>query len=441
MDIQRLLRYRWLIFAVVSCNGVLLYFHYAWGATLSGYHTVDWKLDAGQLGLLAALGFFSYALMQIPGGYLTDLLGVRKAMSIAVAALAVGTGIFAAAPSFGLALVGRTLIGLGSGVIMLPSLKVLARWFRVREFATVQGIFVLLAGVGSLLGTLPLAVAAERWGWRAPMWTVAGLTLLVAAATWTLLRNDPADMDLPSISALDPEADRAEVSPVTKRPSLRTGFHAWLGLPTLWAISVIFFVTFGSLQAFQALWAGPLLRHVRGLSTTETGSALLMFTIGAGVGPALFGFISDRIVQARQPVVVFAALSQAALWGLLILTFDRLPLPLLYAVFIALSTLGGGVLVGQVIIKELCPPHAFGTIYGIHNGAGFYGTAAVQIITGVILSAIGPIAVAAEPVYSARAYALALSPIVGLMLIAAVLSFRLGETLGPRRIAWPSRFS
>src|SRR5438552_1528367 len=80
--VQRLLRYRWLIFAVVSGNGVLLYFHYAWGATLSGYHTVDWKLDAGQLGLLAASGFFSYALMQIPGGYLTDLLGVRKAMSI-----------------------------------------------------------------------------------------------------------------------------------------------------------------------------------------------------------------------------------------------------------------------------------------------------------------------------------------------------------------------
>jgi sugar phosphate permease len=433
------LRYRWVIFALVSCNGAILYFHYVWSATLSSFHTVDWNLNASQLGLLAALGFFPYALMQIPGGYLTDRFGVRRVLGASVGVLAVGTALFASSPNYGLAVVSRTLIGFSSGVIMLPALKVLAQWFRVREFATIQGGYILLSNIGSVMGTLPLALAAERWGWRAPMIAAAVFTLLVALATFLFLRNTPADLGLPPLSAIDPDAPPEESG--ARLPSLRFGLRAWLSIPTLWAISVIFFAAFGALQSFQALWAGPLLRHVRGLSVAETGAVLFTFTIGSGIGPVVFGFISDRLAKARKPVLIVAAWGQVALWVLVILSFERVPLPLLYVVFVALSAFSGGTLVGQVIIKELSPPYLFGTIYGIHNGSGFYGTAVLQLITGSILSAIGPVRVAGEPIYSAQAYALALSPILVFILLAAVLSFRLRETLGPRRVAWPAHLS
>jgi sugar phosphate permease len=439
--IRQLLRYRWVVFATVSLDGALLYFHNTWGATLSGYHTAAWQLEATSLGLLAAVGFFSYALMQIPGGYLTDLLGVRRMMTIALGFLAIGTAVFAGAPTFPIAIVGRTLIGASSGVILLPSLKVLARWFRVREFATVQGIFILLSTGGSLAGTLPLALAADHWGWRLPLWTVAALTAIASALTWLLLRNDPVELALPPLDAIDPEVRPDEASWPAQRPSLRRAYQLWSSSPTLWGTSLIFFASFGSSQAFQALWAGPLLRQVRGLSVVETGGLLLLFTLGTGIGPALAGYISDRVVHGRKPVVVVSTLGQMALWILVISTFERLPLLLLNLAFLALSILGGGVLVAQVMIKDLCPPSEFGTVFGIHNGAGFYGTAALQMVTGSILNAIGPLSAATESAYSAWAYTLALSPIIGVMLVAAVMSFRLGETFGSRRNQWPSQIS
>src|SRR5688572_24654575 len=105
-DVQRLLRYRWILFAVLGLDGALLSFHYVWGATLSGHHAVTWRLDAGQLGLLAALGFLPYALMQIPGGYVTDLFGGRRVLAMALTITAAGTAFFALAPTFGLAAVG-----------------------------------------------------------------------------------------------------------------------------------------------------------------------------------------------------------------------------------------------------------------------------------------------------------------------------------------------
>jgi MFS family permease len=154
-----------------------------------------------------------------------------------------------------------------------------------------------------------------------------------------------------------------------------------------------------------------------------------MFTLGKGVGPALFGLISDRFVQARKPVIVFAVLCKTALWILVISTFDSMPLPILYLAFAGLSILHGGALMTQVMIKEISPPHLFGTIYGIINGAGFYGTAAIQVITGSILNTVGAIRVDTEPVYSAEAYTIALSPIILFMLVASVVSFKLTETM------------
>ena len=424
---------------MLGLDGALLSFHYVWGATLSGHHAVTWRLDAGQLGLLAALGFLPYALMQIPGGFLTDLFGGRRILTVALLVTAAGTALFALAPTFALAVVGRIVIGVGSAAILLPTLAVLARWFRIREYATIQGGYLLLSAIGSLIATVPLALAAERWSWRVPMLAVAIVTFFGAGLSWWVIRNRPTDLDLPPISSIDPDAGAVEVG--EERLSLRAGLRAWRTVPTLWVSSLILFASWGALQAFQGLWAGPILRHVRGFTAAEVGQSLFMFTLGVGFGPVLFGWISDRVVQARRPVVMASIIGQALLWALVVLAIDRLPTLLVNLTFLGIAALSGGVLVAQVMVKELCPPGAFGTIFGIINGSGFYGTAAIQLMTGGILTAVGPEIITDEPIYGASAYALALCPIVGLMTIAACFSIRLTETLGPGRTPWPQQIS
>jgi sugar phosphate permease len=439
---RRLMRYRWVVFAAVSLSSMLMYFHFAWGATLSGYHTVDWGLDAGELGLLAALGFFPYAVAQIPVGYLTDLLGGRKLLCGAAALLSVGTALFAGAPTFALAGASRVLISLAISVSFAASYKVLMRWFQAREFASITGGYILLGTAGSILGTLPLALAAERWGWRAPMVVVAGVTALIAIVLWALVRNAPAELGLPALADVDPAEAPLATPEHNPRPSFREGLKLWQGVPALKTIALLLFATTGALWSFQSLWAGPLLRQVRGLPVAGVGLALLMFTLGKGVGPPLFGLISDRLVLARKPVVVFGLAAQTALWALLILDFDGLPLGWLYGIFLGLSALHGGVLVSQTMVKEMVPPHLFGISYGLINGSGFYGAAALQLITGSVLNAIGPSALREEPIYSAQAYGLALSPILLVMLVALILSFKLKETLATeRRELWPRQTS
>jgi sugar phosphate permease len=371
--------------------------------------------------------------MQIPGGYLTDRFGGRRMLSVALTVTAAGTALLASAPTFGVAVVGRIVIGAGSAVILLPSLVVLARWFRTREYATIQGGYLLLAALGSLVATVPLAVAAERWSWRAPMLADAGITLLGAGLSWWVIRNDPSELGLPPIAAVDPDA--AALASSEERLSLRAGFRLWRTEPTLWITSLILFASWGALQAFQGLWVGPVLRQVRGFSTIEVGQSLFMFTLGVGLGPVLFGWLSDRVVRARRPVVIAGLIGQTLLWLLVVVTVAWLPALLLDLVFFGIAGLSGGVLVAQVMVKELSPPGTFGTIFGIINGAPFYGTAALQLLGSGILTVIGPERIADEPIYGAPAYTAALFPVVMVMVVATGLSFRLQETLAPRREA------
>lgn len=437
--VLHLLRYRWFVFAVLGLDGALLSFHYVWGATLSRYHVAAWSLDAAQLGLLAAFGFLPYALMQIPGGLLTDKFGGRAVLTAALTGTAAGTALFALAPNFSVAVVGRIVIGVSSAVILLPSLAVLARWFRSREYATIQGGYLLLSALGSLVATTPLAMAAERWSWRFPMLAVAMMTLVGAGFTWWIVRNTPQDLGLPPLGTIDQEAGVGHEKQV--RPSLREGWRAWRTVPTLWISSLLLFASWGSLQAFQGLWAGPLLRHVRGFTDAEVGQSLFIFTLGIGLGPMIFGWFSDRVVQARRPVVIASIFGQTLLWGSVILAITWLPVVLLNLTFFSIAALGGGVLVTQVMIKELCPPGAFGTIFGIVNGSAFYGTATFQLLAGGILTAVGPQSTTNEPTYGAWAYALAMCPIVGCMVIATCFSLRLSETIGGERISWPQQIS
>jgi hypothetical protein len=49
-------------------------------------------------------------------------------------------------------------------MFFVPTLKVLAEWFRAAEFATMTGILMAMGGVGSLSASTPLALLSSWIG-------------------------------------------------------------------------------------------------------------------------------------------------------------------------------------------------------------------------------------------------------------------------------------
>src|SRR6202162_2566897 len=119
----------------------------------------------------------AYALFQIPGGWLGDRFGARRALTLIVSWWSLFTGFTALAWSAPSMLVIQVFFGLGEAGAFPIATRSLARWMRPTERGFAQGVTHAGSRLGGALTPLVLAgftVFGLRWsgvipmfGWRA----------------------------------------------------------------------------------------------------------------------------------------------------------------------------------------------------------------------------------------------------------------------------------
>jgi hypothetical protein len=102
-----------------------------------------------------------------------------------------------------LAAAGRLLVGLGVSVTFIALLKLNAAWFSERKFGTLTGLTILLGNLGAVLAASPLAWALAYVSWRDAFVVVGMLSLFLAWLAWWLVRDNPAQVGLPSLRELE----------------------------------------------------------------------------------------------------------------------------------------------------------------------------------------------------------------------------------------------
>ncbi|MDE2408892.1 MAG: MFS transporter, partial [Actinomycetales bacterium] len=83
---------------------------------------------AEQLSTLAVAQLIVYAAMQIPVGLLLDRYGARVLLSIGALSMAAGQYTVAFAPSLGIAVVGRMLVGFGDAFTFISMIRLINGW-------------------------------------------------------------------------------------------------------------------------------------------------------------------------------------------------------------------------------------------------------------------------------------------------------------------------
>ena len=259
----------------------------------------DLKASGALLGLLSSAYFYPYALMQLPAGLLSDSWGPRRSISLFFLMAFIGSVMLGLAPSVFLALVGRTLVGLGVAMLFVPTMKILAEWFRAREFATMTAILIVMGGLGSLTAASPLAILSTWIGWRLSFVAVGAFTLLMALLVYLFVRDRPSDLGWPSPSE--------GTGPSPPSIGLWEGMRRVLTYPRFWPVATWFFFELAIFFSFGGLWGGPYLMQVYGLSKAKAGHILSMLAIGMIVGSPFLSFLSDRIFRGRKPVLLLSS--------------------------------------------------------------------------------------------------------------------------------------
>jgi len=387
------LSYRWLIFAVLGCGYVLVYFHRLCPAVVAVDMMSDLQTGGALLGLLGSAYFYPYALMQIPAGLLADSWGARRTVTLFTLIAFVGALIIGLAPNVTVAILGRVLVGLGVSMLFVPTMKILTEWFRPHEFARMTGILLAMGGLGSLVSATPLALVTGWFGWRMAFIAVAGLTFLLAFLVWMIVRDRPADMgwSIPGRAKLESMLDI----------SLANGVKQVLSNGNFWVLAGWFFFQSAVFFSFAGLWGGPYLNHVHNLDRVGAGQILSMLAVGLIAGGPMQTWLSNRVCKGRKPVLIISSLVTSGLAGLLVFATADLSLNGLSLIcFLMGMFTSASVVIGFSATKELFPVQIAGTSIGLINLFPFAGGAVFQPVLGWILQGHE----VSENVYSVAGY-------------------------------------
>jgi sugar phosphate permease len=364
----------WSIWALGACLYLIAFFQRVAPAVFTDQLMSEFDLSGAELGNLSAFYFYAYVAMQIPTGILADRYGPRRILAGGAAIAAMGSFVFAVAPSFAWAAGGRLLIGASVAVGFVSMMKLASHWFAPRQFALATGMALLMGVIGGVLAGVPLRLLVEAFGWRAIMAAVAAVSAALCLAIWLLVRDDPSERGF--LGYAESGARHHEPTPVLR------GLAEVLSYRNIWLLTLVPIGFSGCVLTFAGLWGVPWLRQIYGLDATHAVAITSTLLVAWALGGPLLGNGSQRLGR-RKPL--YLASSSIALAGWAVVIYLAPPLWLLVPLLAVIGFASGSLIIGFAWAKESVPLRLMGTAGGVCNMGPLIGGMVLQPGVGWLL--------------------------------------------------------
>jgi nitrate/nitrite transporter NarK len=365
----------WLVWGLGAALYLIAFYQRVAPAVLVQELTREFSLTGAGLGNLSAFYFYSYVAMQIPTGLIADRWGPRKLLTAGAVLTALGTLVFALAPSAAVANAGRLAIGAAAGVAFVAMLKLASHWMPARQFALASGVALFVGVMGATLAGAPLRLAVDAMGWRNVMIASAVVTAGVAVAIWLVARDDPSERGFDSYF---PHASAG-----AKAGSVWADLKAVLAYRNTLLLFFIPGAFSGIVLMFAGLWGVPFLATHYGYTTAEAALLASLTLVAWSVGSIAYGPISERLGGRKLPYIA-GLLGTMALWAALVWVpgWSR---PMLAVLLASLGLVGGAFILVFPFAKESVPARLAGTVSGIANMGVMLGGLVMQPLVGWVL--------------------------------------------------------
>lgn len=364
--------------------------------------TMGWILSSFRWG---------YALFQIPGGWLGDKIGPRRALSLIVTCwsfFTCATAFCWNAPSM---LVTRFLFGTAEAGAFPIATRSLSRWILPAERGYAQG----LTHAGSRLGaalTPPIVVwLIVGYGWRAPFLIFGSLGIVWAAIWYFYYRDTPREHS--SVNAAELELIHSSTGERSSRSSA-VPWRMILSSRTLWLMCAMYFCYAYCISVYLDWFPSYLSAH-RGYNLKQMGFYASLPLFAGTAGDLAGGWVSDlwlkrtgNIVLARRVIGMAGFLLAGA--AILPATLTADPLTSVLMTCVAVFGLELTVGVSWALPLDIGADYA-GSVSAVMNTCGNIGGAISPTLLAYLVQHFGW----NEPFLVAS----------GMCLIAAILYFRI----------------
>jgi MFS family permease len=332
-------------------------------------------------GVLNSAFFWSYALLQIPAGWVVDRYGSKFPYAIGFlfwSLISAATGLI---QNVGQLFSMRLMVGVGESVTTSASL----RWIRFnceeKERGLATGILFAGTKFGAAAGIPLAAFLISRWNWRA-MFVILGLGGLVWLVFWlALVKKDLVKKDRTEKPASVPTT---QASP--------EDFLFWMKTPVMWGIILGTFA-YNYFIYYCLTWLPAYFVESKHLSLNSM-SLYTMFSFGGmavvGIGA---GWLADRMIAAGKNAInvrkaftllgfllasteIIGAISPSQSWSLFFALFSLSGLGLATANYWALT-------------QTLVPKSIIGRLVGVQNFASNCSGIVAPLVTGWLKEVTG----------------------------------------------------
>ena len=142
-------------------------------------------ISASQLGALLSAFFYTYALLQIPAGWLVDRFDVKWVFALGYFVWSVATGVTGLLHGFVALLTARIVLGIGESIAFPAYGKIVGTHFHENRRGFANSVVITGLALGPAIGMLVGGNVVGRFGWR-PFFIVLGMVGLLWLIPWQI---------------------------------------------------------------------------------------------------------------------------------------------------------------------------------------------------------------------------------------------------------------
>jgi len=329
------------------------------------------NLDAQQLGVIFAAFALGYALMQLPGGMLSDRFGTKALLVVAPLLFSLFTGLTGFATSVAALVVVRFCFGLSEGSCNAAVYKLVADNFSSKDAARAHSVWLSALAIGPAVVAPIVVWLLVRGPWQHVFFFFAIPGVIVSLLIFTLIPPQAA-------GTKSSAADRAE---------RRSQWASFIRLKSTW---LLFFgyLTF-SIGYWGFLgWVPSYLSAQRHIDLKALGFAASIPYVFGFIGLIVFGTLASGSLHRKRPIMLALGYVGTAIALYFTFTADD-PAVCIAGLSAAAFLLYGSLSPYAGLVAHLAPEGARGGYAGFINTGGQIGGLAAPLVVGAIVKASG----------------------------------------------------
>ena len=244
-------------------------------------------------GWLMSIFAVAGVILSLPAALILDKLGPRTAGMIALICTFLGSTLGAVAGNAAMLLLGRTVEGVGLGLIAVVAPAIIAMWFPPAQRGLPMGIWASWVPMGSFLIFNLANPLNSSFGWRGVWWFGSLVALIALVIYWIVVISPPT------------AAKSIHGPPAGKEPET---YSAGFKSPAIWLLA-IGFGAFGFANAGFATWIPRFFTQVHGIKTETANFYASLAPMVSIVSTIVAGWVIDRLKKPKSVLIISAILT------------------------------------------------------------------------------------------------------------------------------------